>query len=132
MNRFDELDALLKNAYAPYSGFRVASVMVTKEGSLFQGVNVESVAYPTTMCAERNAIFHAVSEGAKPGDVAEVHILAKNSEGKYIEAFPCGACRQIIAELSLNEAKIYVYRSNDEISVHSISELLPHAFFSLT
>ena len=132
MNRFDELATLLINCYAPYSGFHVASIVVTKDGREFKGVNVESIAYPTTMCAERNAVFSAVTAGMKVGELAEVHILAKNEKGHYIEAYPCGACRQVIAEQSGNQAKIYVYASNSNPKEHTIRELLPHAFFSLT
>jgi len=131
MNYFDELLELLDNAYAAYSNFRVASIVVTKDGQIFKGVNVESAAYSTTICAERNAIFSAVSTGVKPGDIAEVHILARNSENRLFPAYPCGSCRQIIAEQSLNEAVVYVYRSKSDVSQHTIAELLPHAFFSL-
>ena len=131
MNRFAELAALLERACAPYSGFRVASLVVTKEGTLHRGVNVESVAYPTTMCAERNAIFHAIADGAKPGEIAEVHILARNREGRYVAAFPCGSCRQVIAEQSGGGAEIFVYYSAERVERHTISELLPHAFISL-
>ena len=132
MNLFHELNSLLENAYAPYSGFHVASIVVTGEGKHYRGVNVESVAYSTTICAERNAIFSAVTEGVRPGDIKEVHILARNDEGSFISAFPCGSCRQVIAEQSLGKAKIYVYASASEVSEHTIETLLPHAFISLT
>lgn len=132
MNRFDDLLELLDKAYAPFSGFHVASVVITKEGLVFKGVNVESVAYPTTICAERNAIFSSVTAGNKPGDIAEVHILARNAEGDLFPAFPCGSCRQIIAEQSLNDAVVYVYSTESEVSKHAIADLLPHAFTSLT
>jgi len=128
---FSNLEILLDKASAPYSGFSVASIVVTKEGAVFKGVNVESVAYPTTICAERNAMFSAVTNGVKRGDITEVHILARNIEKKLVAAFPCGSCRQVIAEQSNNEAKVYVYTSPTEVSEHSIAELLPHAFFSL-
>lgn len=128
---FSDLEILLDNASAPYSGFSVASMVVTKEGKVFKGVNVESVAYPTTICAERNAMFSAVTNGVKRGDIVEVHILARNIEKNLVAAFPCGSCRQVIAEQSNNEAKVYVYTSPTEVSEHSIAELLPHAFFSL-
>jgi cytidine deaminase len=131
MNYFDELLKLLDNAYAAYSDFHVASIVVTREGRLFSGVNVESVAYSTTICAERNAIFSAVTAGVKPGEIAEVHILARNAEKKLFPAYPCGSCRQIIAEQSLNEADIYVYHPDGDVSRHTIAALLPHAFFSL-
>jgi cytidine deaminase len=132
MNYFDELLKLLDNAYAAYSDFHVASIVVTRDGRIFKGVNVESAAYSTTICAERNAIFSAVTTGIKPGEIAEVHILARNAEKKLFPAYPCGSCRQIIAEQSLNEATVYVYRSKTDVSKHTIAELLPHAFFSLT
>ncbi len=130
MDYFKELQTLLENASAPYSGFQVASVVISKNGERFQGVNVESVAYPTTMCAERTAIFSAVAEGMKSGELAEVHILARNAEGNFVSAFPCGSCRQVIAEQSLNEAKVYVY-DGEKVEAHKIASLLPHAFFTL-
>jgi len=129
MNRFPELDKLLENAWCPYSGFHVASVVVTTDGRTFPGVNVESAAFPTTICAERNAIQSAVAAGCLPGDIAEVHILARGPDGHYAEAYPCGACRQVIAEQSLNRAKVYVYDAEGDYSGHAIAELLPHAFF---
>ena len=131
MSRFEELKILLDASSAPYSGFNVASLVLTRSGEVFKGVNVESAAYPTTMCAERSAVFSAVSNGMKSGDVAEVHILARNRENVLIAAYPCGACRQVIAEQSNNEAKVYVYSSETECEVHPISVLLPHAFLSL-
>jgi cytidine deaminase len=127
VNLYEELKTLLENAWAPYSGFRVASLVLSKEGRRFAGVNVESAAYPTTMCAERNALFHAVAEGCRPGDIAEVHILAHDGE-RLREAFPCGSCRQVIAELSRNGADVYVYRADGTAAQYTIAELLPHAF----
>jgi len=128
---FSDLEILLDNASAPYSGFSVASIVVTKSGEVFKGVNVESVAYPTTICAERNAIFSAVTQGVKAGEINEVHILARNNENIFIPAFPCGSCRQVIAEQSLNKATVYVYHSEKKVTTHTIEELLPNAFFSL-
>jgi cytidine deaminase len=127
VNLFEELKALLENAWAPYSNFRVASIAVSREGRRFAGVNVESAAYPTTMCAERNALFHAVAQGCRPGDIAEVHILAHDGSG-LCEAFPCGSCRQVIAELSRNGADIHIYAPDGSVERHTIAELLPHAF----
>jgi len=132
MRYFKELEVLLDASSAPYSGFNVASIVVTEAGELFKGVNVESVAYPTTMCAERNAIFSAVTQGVKRGEIREVHILARNAEKVFVAAFPCGSCRQVIADQSLNKAKVYVYSSETEVSEHTIDALLPHAFVSLT
>lgn len=131
MDYFKALTLLLENASAPYSGFQVASMVVTQDGTLFKGVNVESVAYPTTMCAERNAIFTAIAQGMKTGEIVEVHILARNAEKNVVAAFPCGSCRQVIAEQSLNKATVYIYHSKKKVTTHTIEELLPNAFFSL-
>ena len=131
MDYFSTLETLLDASSAPYSGFNVASIVISISGEHFKGVNVESVAYPTTMCAERNAIFSAITNGVQRGEIAEVHILARNAEKQFVAAFPCGACRQVIAEQSDNQAKVYVYGSKDKVSEHRISDLLPEAFFTL-
>ena len=128
MNYFPQLNTLLDFASAPYSGFNVASIVVTTDNKIYKGVNVESAAYPTTNCAERNAIQTAVTEGAKVGDIKEVHILARNAQQQLVQAYPCGSCRQVIAEQSGNDAMIYCYASETQVAKHSIAELLPHAF----
>jgi cytidine deaminase len=128
VNRFGELTALLENAWCPYSGFHVAAIVVTEAGRVFRGVNVESAAYPTTICAERNAIQTAVTEGCRPGEIVEVHLLARNREGEYQSVYPCGACRQVIAEQSLQRAEVFVYDGNGTTRRHAIEELLPYAF----
>jgi len=128
MNYFKQLNTLLDSSFAPYSGFNVASIVVTKEGKQFKGVNVESAAYPTTICAERNAIHTAVTEGVKMGDIKEVHILARNADKLLVKAYPCGSCRQVIAEQTKNDAQVYSYSSETEVEQHSIAELLPFGF----
>jgi len=132
MNYFKALEKLLDCSSAPYSGFNVASIVVTEDGNIFKGVNVESAAYPTTICAERNAIFSAIAQGIRTGEIKEVHILARNAKKDLVAAFPCGGCRQVIAEQSLNKATVYIYSSKDDVTARSISELLPDAFFSLS
>lgn len=128
MNYFKQLNTLLDASCAPYSGFNVASIVVLKDGRVFKGVNVESAAYSPTICGERNAIQTAVTEGAKIGDLQEVHILARNATKSLIKAYPCGPCRQVIAEQSLNEARIFCYANEEDISEHTIAELLPFGF----
>ncbi|TEW53710.1 cytidine deaminase [Psychromonas sp. RZ22] len=125
---YKELIQLLDQSYAPYSGFNVASIIVCNDGGVYKGVNVESAAYPTTICAERNAIHTAVTNGVKKGGVQEVHILARNDTGSLIRAFPCGSCRQVIAEQSSNDAIVYCYNENGDVVMHTIVELLPFAF----
>jgi len=128
MNYFSQLNDLLDAASAPYSGFNVAAIVITRNGRLYKGVNVESAAYPTTICAERNAIHTAVTEGAQAGDIQEVHILARNAAQSLAKAYPCGSCRQVIAEQSGYDAMVYSYSSATEVEQHSIAELLPFAF----
>lgn len=128
MNYFTQLNTLLDCSCAPYSGFNVAAIVITKDNKIYKGVNVESAAYPTTNCAERNAIQTAVTEGAKIGDIKEVHILARNSEKTLVKAYPCGSCRQVIAEQSANDAMVYSYASETEVEGHTIAELLPFGF----
>jgi len=127
-NYFKELKALLNNSSAPYSGFNVASIVISKDGREFKGVNVESAAYPTTICAERNAIFTAIAEGLTKGDIQAVHIAARNVEGVLVTAHPCGSCRQVIAEQSMNDCVVYSYQSESEYTENTIAALLPFAF----
>jgi len=128
MNYFSQLKELLDYSSAPYSGFSVASIVITRDGREHRGVNVESAAYPTTICAERNAIHTAVTEGARRGDISEVHILARNAVQDLVKAYPCGSCRQVIAEQSGNDAAVYSYASATDVSQHTIEELLPFGF----
>jgi cytidine deaminase len=128
MNYFSQLETLLDASCAPYSGFNVASIVILKDGRSFKGVNVESAAYSPTNCGERNAIQTAVTEGAKIGDLQEVHVLGRNAAKLLVQAYPCGPCRQVIAEQSLNDATIYCYASEHEVAKHTIAELLPFGF----
>ncbi len=128
MNYFSQLETLLDSSFAIYSKFNVAAIVVTKDGKEFKGVNVESAAYPTTICAERNAIHTAITEGVQPGDVSEVHILARSPSKVLVKAYPCGSCRQVIAEQSTSQAIVFSYISSSKIEQHSIAELLPFAF----
>ena len=128
MNYFLQLNELLDFSSAPYSGFSVASIVITRDGREYRGVNVESAAYPTTICAERNAIHTAVTEGARRGDISEVHILARNAAQQLVKAYPCGSCRQVIAEQAGNDAAVFSYASATDVSQHTIAELLPFGF----
>jgi cytidine deaminase len=109
-----------ENAYAPYSGFQVGAALLTKSGKIFTGCNVENASYGLSNCAERTAVFKAVSEGEK--EFAAIAIYT-NTEQMFT---PCGACRQVLAEFD-NEMMVIV--SNGEKTVEfTISKLLPHHF----
>ncbi|MCK5819007.1 MAG: cytidine deaminase [Psychromonas sp.] len=125
---FKQLVALLDQSSAPYSKFNVSAIVLTTQGHAYNGVNVESAAYPTTICAERNAIHTAVTQGMKKGEVSEVHLLARNPQGKLVLVYPCGGCRQVIAEQSNAKAYVYCYDEKGEARQHAIDKLLPHAF----
>ncbi len=107
-------------AYVPYSQYAVGASVLTSSGKLYDGVNVESAAYPTTMCAERVAIFKAISEGER--EFVAIAVVTENAGS------PCGACRQVMAEFGL---KTIVFIADAEGTVHSettVADLLPQAF----
>ena len=110
-----------RNSYSPYSGFRVGAALVTSEGKVFTGTNVESASYGATICAERTAVVKAVSEGYR-----EFEAIAVSSDAEE-GSFPCGICRQFLAEFGLG-IKIVTGKKTGEIRVHTVAELLPFAF----
>lgn len=110
-----------KNAYAPYSHFYVGAALLCADGTVYTGCNIENSTYGATNCAERTAVFKAVSEGHR-----EFTAIAITSSGGGL-TFPCGICRQVLAEFS-PEIKIILKDKKGEISAFSIGELLPHSF----
>lgn len=110
-----------KNAYSPYSKFKVGAVLLTKENKVFSGVNVENASFGLTVCAERIAVFKAVSEGER--EFAALVIVGSGED--YI--YPCGACLQVIAEFS-PEIKIIAANEKDEYREFTLRELLPQFF----
>jgi len=121
MNSKDLVELAIKakeNAYVPYSNFRVGAALLTKNGKVYTGCNIENASYGATNCAERTAIFKAVSEGER-----EFEAIAINADTDDM-TFPCGICRQAIIEFSRDINK------NGEYKEYSIGELLPGAFTS--
>ena len=109
-----------RRAYAPYSNYRVGAALRTKSGRIFTGVNVENAAYPTGMCAERVAIFKAVSEGEKEFDV--IAVVTDNGGS------PCGGCRQVMAEFGLDTI-VLIADGNEKLTMETtVNGLLPEAF----
>jgi len=109
-----------QHAYAPYSNYPVGSALRTKSGRIFTGVNVENAAYPQTMCAERIAIFKAVSEGEQEFEV--ITVVTDNGGS------PCGGCRQVMAEFGLDTIVLLADGSGKLIKETTVGELLPGAF----
>jgi cytidine deaminase len=107
-------------AYAPYSNYPVGAVLRTKTGRLYTGVNVENAAYPQTMCAERIAIFKAISEGEKEFEV--IAVVTDNGGS------PCGGCRQVMAEFGLDTIVIFADGTGKLVKETTVRELLPEAF----
>ena len=108
-------------AYAPYSKFRVGAALLCRNGSVYTGCNIENATYGATNCAERTAIFKAVSEGRR-----EFTAIAITSSGGDL-TFPCGICRQVLAEFS-PEINVILEDKNGELHTFALSELLPHSF----
>jgi len=115
-------EAVMKNAHAPYSNFRVGSAILTSEGKIFAGCNVENASYGMTNCAERTAIFSAV---ASLGPNIEVRAVAVVND-KGVPCAPCGACRQVIYEFG-PDSTIFFQGAEGPKQAH-ITELLPEGF----
>jgi len=109
-----------RRAYAPYSHYPVGAALRTKTGRIFTGVNVENAAYPHTMCAERVAIFKAVSEGEMDFEV--IAVVTDNGGS------PCGGCRQVLAEFGLNTIVLIANGDGKLLKESTVKELLPEAF----
>ena len=109
-----------QRAYVPYSRYAVGAALRTKGGRTFTGVNVENAAYPQTMCAERVAIFKAVSEGEKEFEV--ISVVTDNGGS------PCGGCRQVMAEFGLDTVVLMADGSGKLVKETTVKELLPEAF----
>ena len=113
-----------KNAYAPYSGYHVGAAVLADNGEIFTGCNVENASYGLTNCAERTAIFKAVSSGAR-----KIKAIAIAGPVGGAPAYPCGACRQVIAEFAdAADMPIYVSTGAESSETYTLAELLPKGF----
>lgn len=109
-----------KWAYAPYSNYSVGAALLTTSGRIYDGVNVENAAYPTTICAERVAVFKAVSEGER--NFQAIAVVTENGGS------PCGSCRQVLAEFGLEITVWIANTAGDLIQEIVLGDLLPQAF----
>lgn len=126
----ERLKELLNKTYVPSSNFKVASIIIDNNGNEHEGVNLEYAIPTNSICAERNAISTAITNGMKFGDLKEVHVYAESMNNFDPELFtpPCGACRQAILEASNGNAKVFLYNSKGEVKESTIKDLLPLAF----
>ena len=116
----------MHHAYAPYSGFKVGAALLCKDGSVYQGCNIENAAYGPTNCAERTAIFKAVYDGHR--DFAAIAVCG-GKDGVITGAFPpCGVCRQVMREFCDDAFQIYLVRENGNFDTVTLAQLLPYSF----
>ena len=113
-------------AYTPYSHFRVGAALLTKDGGIYRGCNIENAAYTPTNCAERTAFFKAVSEGKR--DFVKIAIVG-GKKGEMTAPAPCGVCLQVMSEFcKADEFEIVMAKSEEDYSSKRLSELLPSSF----
>ena len=112
-------------SYSPYSHYRVGAALLTADGRIFTGCNVENAGYSPTNCAERTAIFKAISEGAR--DFAAIAVMGGLGETLDAACTPCGVCRQVLAEFCEPTMPV-ILGSPEEMRVMTLGELLPFAF----
>jgi cytidine deaminase len=111
-----------QNSYAPYSNFHVGAAVLTEDGSIFSGCNVENAAFGATNCAERSAIFTAISAGKR--NIQAIVIISDLED----YTFPCGICRQVISEFADSNIKIILAKNENDYIVKTLEEILPGAF----
>ena len=125
---FDDLIQLARDArdraYAPYSHFLVGAALLTRDGRRFSGCNVENASYGLCNCAERTALFSAIAAGCQPGDFAAMAVIGDCPE----PIAPCGACRQVMAELCDGDMPVRLANLHGKTQQTSVAELLPGWF----
>lgn len=116
-----------EKAYVPYSHYAVGAAVLTPQGRIYTGCNIENASYGATVCAERTAIFRAVSEGER--SITGIAITG-GREGEAPEefAYPCGICRQVLKEFAGEELTVLVAKSQREYEAYTLEALLPHGF----
>ena len=122
----DKLLELLNKSYAPYSNFKVSAILETTDNNIYTGVNIENASYGATVCAERVAIFKAVSEGYRKGEFKRLHVMVDSPKISSC----CFMCRQVISEFFNNDTEIIIYNNKGEYKTYTKEELCPLPFDS--
>jgi len=122
LSYIDEAIKVRSKAYAKYSNFKVGAILIDDKDNMYKGVNVENSSYGLSNCAERSAIFSAVSGGMK--NIKVLCVVGDTSD----PISPCGACRQVIKEFSNDKTVIILSNLKKEYKVYNIEELLPYGF----
>lgn len=116
-----------KRSYSPYSGFQVGAALLSADGEIFGGCNIESASFSPTNCAERTALFKAVSEGVK--EFAAIAVVGGKAEGELEFCSPCGVCRQALVEFCDPKTfVVYLGTSEEDYKGYLLEELLPYSF----
>ncbi len=115
-----------KNSYSPYSDFKVGAALLTKSGKVYTGCNIENAAFGPTACAERTALFKAVSEGER--EFVRIAVAGGKNDIPDSYAFPCGVCRQVLAEFCVADFEIISAVSPEDSVSRTLSEMLPDSF----
>lgn len=115
-----------KYSYTPYSGFKVGAALLAKNGAVYTGCNIENAAYGPSNCAERTAIFKAVSEGVR--DFLAVCVVGGPEEGIKDMCPPCGVCRQVMLEFCKEDFQIILATDRENYEIHTLGELVPMGF----
>ena len=114
-----------KNAYSPYSNYSVGAALITKDGKIFTGCNIENSSFSATVCAERTAFFNAVSQGIR--EFAAIAVVGGKNGDFDTPAFPCGVCRQVMSEFCDENFKI-ILKNGEKQEEYTLSDLLPNSF----
>ena len=122
----DKLLELLNKSYAPYSNLRVSAIVETTDNNIYTGVNIENASYGASVCAERVAIFKAVSEGYRKGDFKRLLVMVDSPKISSC----CFMCRQVISEFFNNNTEIILYNNKGEYKTYTKEELCPLPFDS--
>lgn len=120
----EKLLALHKNSYVPISNFPVSACVITTSNEEFFGVNVEDASTRAGTCAERAAIFNAITAGVKKGEFKELHVMVASGE----IGMPCFVCRQLISEFFDKKCQVYCYDTHGRVELHTVEELCPYPF----
>lgn len=122
----DLAKSAMEKSYSPYSGYRVGAALLCADGTVYRGCNIENAAFSPTVCAERCAIFKAVSEGKR--DFRAIAIVGGRAGEVPGRAAPCGVCRQVMGEFCGGDFKIYLLDADGEIEEYTLDTLLPERF----
>ena len=118
--------AASERSYSPYSSFKVGAALLAKDGSVYEGCNIENAAFTPTVCAERVAVFSAINDGKGAGDFEAIAVVAKKN-GEFVYVAPCGVCRQVLREFC-DDKFLIIMLGEDGILAEELSAILPRSF----